>query len=190
VLPIVASTATTLIVFVPFVYFQGELAIFYVPLAIVVGLTLLASIFVAFTFIPALSARILKGSSEALRGVEGRTRRAPLYIRFYSGLLSGTLRFPWVTVAVAAICFGGSYHLFDQHVSRGTVFGGWSSPRSFIAINISLPRGSDMDRVDELTGWTAEDTEDVVCCLCRVPGTLVHDVAPFGVVRCPRGVHV
>ncbi|SNR96330.1 Methyltransferase domain-containing protein [Geodermatophilus pulveris] len=34
--------------------------------------------------------------------------------------------------------------------------------------------------------WTAEDTEDVVCCLCRVPGTLVHDLVPFGVVRCPQ----
>ncbi|SDY37465.1 Methyltransferase domain-containing protein [Geodermatophilus africanus] len=34
--------------------------------------------------------------------------------------------------------------------------------------------------------WTAEDTEDAICCLCRVPGTLVHDVAPFGVVRCPQ----
>jgi 2-polyprenyl-3-methyl-5-hydroxy-6-metoxy-1,4-benzoquinol methylase len=40
--------------------------------------------------------------------------------------------------------------------------------------------------VDERAGWTAEDTEDAVCCLCRVPGTLVHDVAPFGVVRCPQ----
>ncbi|MDT8341627.1 MAG: efflux RND transporter permease subunit, partial [Longimicrobiales bacterium] len=49
VLPILASTATTLIVFVPFVYLQGELRVFYVPLAVVVGLTLLASIFVAFT---------------------------------------------------------------------------------------------------------------------------------------------
>ena len=38
----------------------------------------------------------------------------------------------------------------------------------------------------ELPRWTAEDTEDVVCCLCQVPGTLVHDVAPFGVVRCPQ----
>ena len=38
----------------------------------------------------------------------------------------------------------------------------------------------------ELPRWTAEDTEDVVCCLCGVPGTLVHDVAPFGVVRCPQ----
>ncbi|MFW3171860.1 class I SAM-dependent methyltransferase [Geodermatophilus sp. CPCC 206100] len=34
--------------------------------------------------------------------------------------------------------------------------------------------------------WTAEDTEDVVCCLCGIPGTLVHDLAPFGVVRCPQ----
>ncbi|MGY1707938.1 class I SAM-dependent methyltransferase [Geodermatophilus sp. SYSU D00758] len=34
--------------------------------------------------------------------------------------------------------------------------------------------------------WSTADTEDVVCCLCGVPGTLVHDVAPFGVVRCPR----
>lgn len=40
--------------------------------------------------------------------------------------------------------------------------------------------------MSELPCWTAEDTEDVVCCLCRVPGTLVHDVAPFGVVRCPQ----
>jgi SAM-dependent methyltransferase len=40
--------------------------------------------------------------------------------------------------------------------------------------------------VSELQRWTAEDTEDVVCCMCGVPGTLVHDVAPFGVVRCPQ----
>ena len=59
VLPILTSTATTLIVFVPFVYLQGELRVFYVPLAIVVALTLGASLLVAFTFIPALAARVL-----------------------------------------------------------------------------------------------------------------------------------
>ncbi|MGY1590384.1 class I SAM-dependent methyltransferase [Geodermatophilus sp. SYSU D00708] len=40
--------------------------------------------------------------------------------------------------------------------------------------------------MDELARWTAQDTEEVVCCLCGVAGTLVHDVAPFGVVRCPQ----
>ncbi len=33
--------------------------------------------------------------------------------------------------------------------------------------------------------WTAEDTEEVVCCLCGVRGRPVHDLPPFGVVRCP-----
>ncbi|SFT46732.1 Methyltransferase domain-containing protein [Geodermatophilus amargosae] len=33
--------------------------------------------------------------------------------------------------------------------------------------------------------WTPEDTEVVECCLCGIPGRLVHDLAPFGVVRCP-----
>ncbi|MCH8212189.1 MAG: efflux RND transporter permease subunit, partial [Planctomycetes bacterium] len=49
-LPIVAATLTTLIVFVPFVYLQGELRIYYIPLAIVVGMSLLASLLVAFSF--------------------------------------------------------------------------------------------------------------------------------------------
>ncbi|MFQ6047304.1 MAG: efflux RND transporter permease subunit, partial [Gemmatimonadales bacterium] len=59
VLPILAATLTTVIVFIPFVYLQGELQIYYVPLAIVVGMSLLASLFVAFTFIPALAAKVL-----------------------------------------------------------------------------------------------------------------------------------
>ena len=54
-----ASTATTLVVLVPFVYLQGELRVYYVPLAIVVGLTLTASVLVAFTLVPPLSCRLL-----------------------------------------------------------------------------------------------------------------------------------
>ncbi|MEJ2203754.1 MAG: efflux RND transporter permease subunit, partial [Gemmatimonadota bacterium] len=84
VLPILASTATTLIVFVPFVYLQGELRIYYVPLAIVVALTLVASLFVAFTFIPALAARVLRFRGRAPRMAEagaGTGEAAPEEIR-------------------------------------------------------------------------------------------------------------
>jgi SAM-dependent methyltransferase len=45
-------------------------------------------------------------------------------------------------------------------------------------------------QVTELAQWTAGDTEEVACCLCGVAGTLVHVVAPFGVVRCPQCVLV
>ncbi len=32
--------------------------------------------------------------------------------------------------------------------------------------------------------WRREDTEAVVCCVCRRPGRPIYDLDPFGVVRC------
>ncbi|HKJ93131.1 MAG TPA: efflux RND transporter permease subunit, partial [Longimicrobiales bacterium] len=106
VLPILASTATTLIVFVPFVYLQGDLRVYYVPLAVVVGLTLLASLFVAFTFIPSVAARLLAlgrgpggthpGQRATAEAPVAGERRTPLYARFYSEVVSFTARWPWI----------------------------------------------------------------------------------------------
>ena len=174
VLPILAATATTLIVFVPFVYLQGELRIYYVPLAIVVGLTLLASLFVAFSFIPALAGRILGfGRGSAVGWSMARGRRGsgaigdggelasdagssggpsspPAYAKAYRGLLSYSLRWPWLAVFVAVSCLGGSYYLFREHVQTGVYWGGGGGQDTYIRINISLPRGSDLERLDEL----------------------------------------
>ena len=177
VLPILAATATTLIVFVPFVYLQGELRVFYVPLAIVVGLTLVASLFVAFTFIPSLSAKLLAVRGGAVAGgavagvetvggipspasgsVPTRTSgRGPLYIRFYRGLVGLTLRHPWLAVSVAVACFGGSYYLFDKYVSRGIIWGGgFGAQETYVDVNINLPRGSDLERSDVLAQFFEE----------------------------------
>lgn len=168
VLPILASTATTLIVFVPFVYLQGELRVFYVPLAIVVGLTLLASLFVAFTFIPSIAGRILKGRRpEFSLGVgaaapAGATagggipagaasgRRAPLYQRFYGAVVGFTLHHPWVAIFVTLAVFGFSSYTFDKYVTRGVRWGGGGGQRTFISIQISLPRGSNLERTNQL----------------------------------------
>jgi HAE1 family hydrophobic/amphiphilic exporter-1 len=167
-LPIVAATLTTLIVFIPFVYLQGELRIYYVPLAIVVGMSLLASLFVAFTFIPALACKVmLFGRSGRAGDADSRltTHRAPLYVRFYSAILNVTLRLtrrrhwpvlPLATVAVAAAVFGFSYYLFYNYVNRGIVWGRWGSSDTYISIQVRLPRGSELDRTDELTRFFEE----------------------------------
>jgi len=172
VLPILASTATTCIVFVPFLYLQGELRIYYLPLAVVVGLTLVASLFVAFSFIPALAARLLdphEPGGEEPDEPDGAAKlggggfgpgvlptyardREPIYIKFYSGLIDFTLRAPWVTVAVAVVCFGASFYAFDKLVTTQALWGGGGmAQRSYVNISINLPRGADLERVDELT---------------------------------------
>jgi HAE1 family hydrophobic/amphiphilic exporter-1 len=50
--PIMATTLTTVVAFLSFIFLSGRLALYYVPLAISVGLAMLASVFVAFGWIP------------------------------------------------------------------------------------------------------------------------------------------
>lgn len=38
---------------------------------------------------------------------------------------------------------------------------------------------------DRTITWTADDTEEVACCVCRQPGRPIYRLEPFGVVRCP-----
>jgi hydrophobic/amphiphilic exporter-1 (mainly G- bacteria), HAE1 family len=257
VLPILAATLTTLVVLIPFVYLQGELQTYYVPLAIVVGFSLLASLFVAFSFIPGVATRLLgalppddaaralpalaRAYSEELvsrthrrrarwrerrrrwgprlrqlarpwrwhwRGVAGipaglrsrasalgpgaaRAARAPLavarrawrpaqarpvpspagdpageepgppgprprlspawYIRLYATLIGWTLRHPVVTVAVAVTVLGFSWREFDRHVTRGVLWGNWWGQQNYIDLQVRMPRGEDIERVDALT---------------------------------------
>jgi HAE1 family hydrophobic/amphiphilic exporter-1 len=152
-LPILAATATTVIVFLPFLYLQGELRDYYIPFAIVVGMSLLASLFVAFTFIPALAARLLVGSTKRARGAGPsmpRSEGRPFYVRVYATLLRGTLRWPWVTALAALVILGGSYRVFDKYVTRGVLWRAWWGEQTYINIVIRLPRGEELDRTDEL----------------------------------------
>lgn len=149
VLPVLAATLTTIIVFIPFVYLQGEVRLFYVPLAIVVGFTNLASLFVTFSFTPALAGRLLGSRVEKIRA-QARRARPPWYERLYGGLVGGTLRWPWLAVVVAVLALGGSAHLFQKYVARGTVWRPWYDQESYIQITFNLPRGEELERTDQL----------------------------------------
>lgn len=147
-LPVLAATATSMIVFVPFVYLQGEVRLFYVPLAIVVGLTNLASLIAAFSFTPALAARMLRGRALAVH------RRAhdgpPWYTRAYAAMVGFTLRRPWVAVIIPVILLAGSGWLFQKYVTKGTVWRPWWDEESYIRISIEQPRGEELANTDAM----------------------------------------
>jgi hydrophobic/amphiphilic exporter-1 (mainly G- bacteria), HAE1 family len=175
ILAILAGTLTTIVVFIPFVYLQGELRIFYLPLAIIVGFSQIASLFVAFTFIPSLAARLLR-SGAARRspavvdrplvfdappvgagagvGVEQAVppdpNRRPFYVRAYAGLLGVTLRFPWSSALLVALMLAGSFYLFNKYVSRQMKWGSWASQRSTVSVNVRMPQGEELERTDEI----------------------------------------
>jgi HAE1 family hydrophobic/amphiphilic exporter-1 len=65
--PIMATTLTNVVAFLSFTFLSGRLSLYYVPLAASVGIAMLASIFVAFCWIPV-----------AMRGPAERERREQL----------------------------------------------------------------------------------------------------------------
>jgi HAE1 family hydrophobic/amphiphilic exporter-1 len=147
VLPVLAATATTVIVFVPFVYLQGEVRVFYVPLAIVVALTNLASLLATFSFTPALAARLLGGRTLSIhRRGDGRA----WYVRAYAEMVGFTLRRPWVALLVPLLLLGGSGFLFHKYVTRGTLWRPWYSEDSYIRISFEQPRGEEMGNTNAL----------------------------------------
>ncbi|MGH7541282.1 MAG: efflux RND transporter permease subunit [Gemmatimonadota bacterium] len=153
VLPVLAATLTTAIVLLPFLFLQGELRLYYVPLAYAVGFSILASLFVAFTFVPALAARLGRGDpgdgSDPAGSRGSGPGRVPFYIRVYRELLGLGLDHPWLVAIVCVGFLGVSWHLFDENVSRGYRWG-WGGQDTYIRILIDFPRGSGLERTDDL----------------------------------------
>jgi HAE1 family hydrophobic/amphiphilic exporter-1 len=164
VLPIIAATATTAIVLVPFLFLQGELRIYYLPLDFAVGFSIVASLFVAFTFVPTMASRISHWrarvygvpNGNAMEGGAGpggperQARPAPYYIRGYRALLHFALDHPLLITAVCLAALGGSWLLFDKHVTRGIRWSAFWGQDTYISINIRFPRGAGLERTDEL----------------------------------------
>jgi HAE1 family hydrophobic/amphiphilic exporter-1 len=116
-------------------------------------MSLLASLFVAFTFIPALAAKLF-AARRSRGGVREETaQRRPLYVRLYAALLGVTLRFPWVTAVLALAVLAGSWHLFDKYVTRGVLWRSWWGQQTYIDVIINLPRGAELERTDELARY-------------------------------------
>ncbi|MBT8462765.1 MAG: efflux RND transporter permease subunit, partial [Gemmatimonadetes bacterium] len=175
-LPVIAATATTAIVLVPFLFLQGELRIYYLPLAFAVAFSIVASLFVAFTFVPTMAGRIHywrarvygvpAGTADQAAGAARETAsaeasgvsaapatarpRVPAYIRAYRSVLGFALDHPILVVAVCVAALGGSWWLFDKHVTRGIRWSAFWGQDTYISVNITFPRGAGLDRTDEM----------------------------------------
>jgi HAE1 family hydrophobic/amphiphilic exporter-1 len=160
-LPVIAATGTTAIVLVPFLLLQGDLHLYYLPLGYAVGFSILASLFVAFTFVPAMMARgaardarslesaPATGSTSPVHAVDSRSVE-PLYLRVYRTVLESALGRPLPVAAFCAACLAGSFWLFVQNVDRGVLWSSSFGRDTYIAINIRFPRGSELETTDQL----------------------------------------
>lgn len=136
--PVLAATLTTVAVFFPFVYFQGRLRDYYMPLALAIAFALSASLLVALTLMPAAAARGWVARSPRLGRTPGRR---------YRRAIGWSLAHPWLVLLLVAGAGYGSYRLFDEHVAKGGFYSWWARDR--IWVRVSLPQGAEPVRADE-----------------------------------------
>ncbi|ETX28861.1 efflux RND transporter permease subunit [Roseivivax isoporae] len=126
--PVIASTATTLSVFFPLLFWTGLIGQFMKYLPITVILTLTASLFMALVFIPVVGGVIGRAqpqtaaSKRVLHAAEhGDPRDVPGITGLYVRLLEKAILRPWTTVLLALALLLGAFSIYGQF-GRGISF--------------------------------------------------------------------
>ena len=113
---ILASTITTLVIFLPLVFVRGVTGILFKELAYVIIFSLICSLAVSLTLVPMLASRLLKSSVNLDQKRKTLTHKLMAFsdVFFlgldtaYLGLLKTVLRHRLFTIFVAALLLGGS----------------------------------------------------------------------------------
>jgi HAE1 family hydrophobic/amphiphilic exporter-1 len=113
---IVASTITTLVIFLPLVFVQGVTGILFKELAYVIIFSLICSLAVSLTLVPMLASRLLKSTVALQKKRKGWTEGLLTFSNTfflgldnaYTRLLGTVLRHRLITIFVAAVLLAGS----------------------------------------------------------------------------------
>ncbi len=142
-LPILASTATTLCVFVPVVFLSsggGFFSRYLVEIGTTVCIVMVASLLVALTVVPMAAAILLGHEAPRPTPMLDRLRNG------YGAALAFTLRHRAVFVALAGVMLYGSWVLFGS-IERS--FGSRTQERQ-VTINVDTPRNYSLEQTAEL----------------------------------------
>jgi hydrophobe/amphiphile efflux-1 (HAE1) family protein len=152
-MPILVSTITTIVVFLPVLFLTGVARNLFMPLALTIAFALGMSFFVSRTVTPLLCLYTLKGHlGEAERGLPGVVSRALSRVdNAYARSLGWVLRHRAVTVGLILAVFGVS--LFIKRFIGSEFFP--DSDESQFTVNFKAPIGTRVEKA-ELVADTIE----------------------------------
>lgn len=134
---VIASTLTTIVVFLPIVYLHGASGELFKDQAWTVAFSLVSSLFVALLIIPMLYDR-LSGRKKT------RLETKSLQFTWYGNLLASFIRRRWLVIGVSAVFLMIAFLLLPF---IGTEFLPRSESKTF-AVSLKLPEGTRLERTD------------------------------------------
>ena len=142
---VIASTLTTIAVFVPIVFMQGITSNIFKELAITVAMSLAASLIVALTLVPLLSLWLLPSDAEMER-MDAKKKGDGKLMQVYKSALAWAMSHRFATTAIVIVIFVGSF------ASSGILGSEYfpSTDQSSLSISVSMPDGTPVKELDEL----------------------------------------
>ncbi len=116
--PLIGSTLTPVVVFIPLVFLDGLPGVFFRSLALTMVVALLTSLVLAVTLTPSLASIFLRDHEHLEHGhapqaEEGGFIMRPL-MRAFEGLLRGALRWRWVTLLLCLLIGFGGWQAYQR----------------------------------------------------------------------------
>jgi multidrug efflux pump subunit AcrB len=155
---IIASTLTTICVFLPIVFTEGITRQLFVDMGLTIAYSLLASLLIALTVVPAMASVLLTKTKEKK---EGKLYRG--FVNGYAKLLEVSLRVKPLVFLLVLILLVSSILL---SFSKGTAFMP-DMDSTQLTVNITMPEGSTMEETGDVTDDVVnvilqmEEVEDV-----------------------------
>ena len=138
--PLVGSTITPIVVFLPLISITGVTGVFFRALAVTVGMSLLTSLALALTWTPTLSHYFIHKRPHQASAEPGR------FMRIYDRTLRTTLKHPLILAVFALALIGGSYLCYTH---TGSDLLPAMDEGGFI-IDYIMPAGSSLDETNRV----------------------------------------
>ncbi|MGL5460385.1 MAG: efflux RND transporter permease subunit [Cetobacterium sp.] len=177
IIPIIASTATTIAVFIPIVIREGRAKEMYKDMAFSITFSLLASLIIAITFVPMICSRILKSKNTVHE--EGRILKT--IKKYYSKVLVLSLKYKGIVLGAMVV-------LFIVVVGYGSKkIGGEFMPTTddgVYTIIAELPSGMEIEKSNritkELEGIVGKDpqTKKFISSVSKEAVSVMVDIGP------------
>ena len=142
--PIIGSTITPVVVFLPLTLLTGVTGVFFRSLALTMSVALLTSLVLALTFTPVLAERLVKAKPNTDPEAPGRILGG--IIRRYEAVLGFALDNRWVVLLTIVVVFAGSYLLYR---SLGSEFLPEFDESAFV-LDYLAPAGSSLAETDRM----------------------------------------
>ena len=139
--PLIGSTITPIVVFLPLISITGVTGVFFRALAVTVGVALLTSLALALTWTPTLSYYLIRKQSR-VHAEAGPGR----LMRIYERALRTTLEHPLILAVFALVLIGGSY-LCYTHTGSDLLP---SMDEGGFIIDYIMPAGSSLEETNRV----------------------------------------